>query len=170
MSRRVLRPAGFDELGLKWAFADRMLPLVVAAMSFLAALGLAGWVGAAMLAQHWQTGAGASLTVQVPTTDQPDAQPARVAAVIGRLRSAPGVASVREIAGAERDALLRPWLGAQAGTLALPLPSILAVRLADPDAATPALGAQLAAAAPGTIMESHARWASRVVTLARSLE
>ncbi|MBV8705414.1 MAG: hypothetical protein JO118_17070, partial [Acetobacteraceae bacterium] len=55
-----LRPAGFDELGLRRALADRMLPFLVASMAFLAALGLAGWVGAAALARHWQAGAGAA--------------------------------------------------------------------------------------------------------------
>ena len=43
-----------------------MLPLLVAAMAFLAALALAGWFGTAALSRHWQQGAGASLTVQVP--------------------------------------------------------------------------------------------------------
>ena len=38
-----LRPARFDELGLRWGLTDRMLPLLVAAMAFLAALALAGW-------------------------------------------------------------------------------------------------------------------------------
>src|ERR1700756_2151865 len=61
-----LRPSGFDELGLQRALSDRMLPLLVAAMAFLAALATAGWFGSAALARHWQHGAGASLTVQVP--------------------------------------------------------------------------------------------------------
>ena len=55
-SRRLLRPVGFDELGLRRAISDRMLPFLVAAMAFLAALRMAGWVGAASLALHWQQG------------------------------------------------------------------------------------------------------------------
>ena len=38
-----LRPSGFDELGLRRALSDRMLPVLVAAMAFLASLALAGW-------------------------------------------------------------------------------------------------------------------------------
>ena len=64
MSR--LRPAGFDELGLRRALGFGLLPALVAAMAFLAALALAGWIGAARLAQHWQSGAGTALTVEVP--------------------------------------------------------------------------------------------------------
>ena len=66
MARRRLRPAGFDDLGLRRALDDGMLPFLVAAMACLAALALAGWVGAASLARHWQEGAGSTLTVQVP--------------------------------------------------------------------------------------------------------
>ena len=73
-SRRSLRPAGFDELGLRRAISDRMLPFLVAAMAFLAALALAGWVGAASLARHWQQGAESALTVQVPQPQEPAAQ------------------------------------------------------------------------------------------------
>ena len=65
-SKKSLRPAGFDELGLRQALDDRMLPALVAAMAFLAALGLAGFVAAASLAHHWQNGAASTLTVQVP--------------------------------------------------------------------------------------------------------
>ncbi len=47
MSRRhLLRPARFDDLGLRRALSDRLLPALVAAMTFLAALTLAGVVGA----------------------------------------------------------------------------------------------------------------------------
>ena len=41
-----LRPARFDDLGLRRAISDRLLPLLVAAMAFLAALALAGAVAA----------------------------------------------------------------------------------------------------------------------------
>ncbi len=61
-----LRPSRFDELGLRRAMSDRVLPLLVAAMAFLAALAMAGWFGSAALARHWQEGAGSALTVQVP--------------------------------------------------------------------------------------------------------
>src|SRR4051812_50050503 len=72
-SRRLLRPAGFDELGLRRAISDRMLPFLVAAMAFLAGLALAGWAGAASLAHHLQHGAGSALTIQVSRPNDPAA-------------------------------------------------------------------------------------------------
>ncbi len=173
MKRPVsLRPVGFDELGLRRALADRMLPFLVASMAFLAALGLAGWVGAATLARHWQAGAAATLTVQVP---QPDAAAAdgggsRLAAVLGLLRQTPWVHTARALSPAELAALLRPWLGPKGDAPALDLPGVIAVRLADPDTDTTALADRLNAAAPGTNLESHEVWAGRLAVLARSLQ
>ncbi len=176
MARRSpLRPPGFDELGLKRALADRMLPSLVAAMAFLAALALAGWVGAAALARHWEQGAGAALTVQVPQPADPAAAGggSRQDAVLALLRAAPGVAQARALSGAELDALLRPWLGAGPGRRALALPGVIAVRLAAPPPDPPALAAlhaRLAQAAPGTLMEQQGVWIDRLLALVRSLQ
>ncbi len=176
MARRSpLRPPGFDELGLKRALADRMLPSLVAAMAFLAALALAGWVGAAALARHWEQGAGASLTVQVPQPADPAAAGggSRQDAVLALLRAAPGVAQARALSAAELDALLRPWLGAGPGRHALALPGVIAVRLAEPPPDPPALAAlhaHLAKAAPGTLMEQQGVWIDRLLALVRSLQ
>src|ERR1700761_6591993 len=111
--RRSLRPAGFDERGLRRAISDRMLPFLVAAMAFLAALALAGWVGAASLAQHWQQGAGSAVTVQVPQPRDPAAQGggAREDRVLALLVGTPGVAEAHALTDEELDDLLRPWLG-----------------------------------------------------------
>lgn len=167
-----LRPAGFDELGLRRAGADSILPYLVAAMAFLAALALAGWVGAASLARHWQQGAGAVLTVQVPDPGQNAAQNSgtRVGRVLTVLRGTPGVAEARELSQSELDQLLRPWLGAGGDRLAIPLPAVIAVRLSDPGIDVAPVAARLQAAAPGTLTESHGIWLHRVTVLARSLQ
>ncbi len=167
MARRVsLRPAGFDELGLRRALAGPMLPILVAAMAFLAALGLAGWVGAAALARHWQSGAAAALTVQVPRP----AEGSRLDRVLALIQANPGVAEARALSQKELAALLAPWLGTDADTPALPLPGVIAVHLTDPDMDTDALGRQLAAIAPDTLVESQGVWVDRLATLARSLQ
>ncbi len=173
MARRVsLRPAGFDELGLRRALADRMLPFLVAAMAFLAALGLAGWVGAAALARHWQSGAAAALTVQVPRPQDRAATGAgtRLDVVLSLIQANPGVTEARALSAAELTELLRPWLGSNADTPALALPGVIAVRLADPHEGTEDLARRLEASAPGTEVESQGIWVGRLATLARSLQ
>jgi cell division transport system permease protein len=167
-----LRPAGFDELGLRRALADRVLPFLVAAMALLAALALAGWVGAASLARHWQEGAGAALTVQVPQPTEPAAQGGgtRLDRVLALLAGSPGIASVHALSTEELDTLLHPWLGAAAERLAVPLPAVIAVRLTQSDIDLGPLAARLEVAAPGTLTESHDMWIRRLARLSRSLQ
>jgi cell division transport system permease protein len=171
-SRRMLRPVGFDELGLRRAISDRILPFLVAAMALLAALALAGWVGAASLARHWQQGAGSALTVQVPQPQEPAAQGGgtRLDRVVAMLVATPGIASARALTEDELDELLRPWLGSGAERLAVPLPGVIAVRLTDADLEPDRLAHRLEAVAPGTLVESHGVWIGRLAVLARSLQ
>jgi cell division transport system permease protein len=171
-ARRLLRPAGFDELGLRRAISDRMLPFLVASMAFLAALALAGWVGAASLARHWQRGAGSALTVQVPRPLEPAAQggSTRVDRIVALLRGTPGVAAARALTEEELGELLRPWLGSGVERLTVPLPAVVAVRLANAELQPDRLAHRLDEAAPGTLVESHGLWIRRLSVLARSLQ
>src|SRR3954447_11497458 len=169
-----LRPAGFDELGLRRALSDRVLPLLVAAMTFLAALALAGWFGIAGLSRHWRQGAGSALTVQVPDAQAPaTGTPGnRLGAVLDLLTGTPGVASARALTQEQLAALLRPWLGnAAAGAqLAVPVPAVIAVRLNQPTLDIAPIGRRLEAAAPGTLIEDHDVWIRRLALLTRSLQ
>ncbi|MBV9250156.1 MAG: hypothetical protein JO227_13035, partial [Acetobacteraceae bacterium] len=161
-----------DELGLRRALSDRVLPFLVAAMAFLAALALTGWVGAASLSQHWQEGAGSALTVQVPEPNEPAAQGvgSRLQRVLALLAGSPGIASARALTDEELGDLLRPWLGAGAERLAVPLPGVIAVRVSSTSADLAGLIARLDAAAPGTLVESHGIWIRRLTALSHSLQ
>jgi cell division transport system permease protein len=167
-----LRPSGFDELGLRRALSDRMVPLLVAAMAFLAALALGGWFGTAGLSRHWQQGAGTSLTVQVPQGAEPSAhgEQTRLAAVLTLLTGTPGVASAHALSEQELAELLKPWLGAGAERLAIPVPAVIAVRLTDSAMDLEPLSQRLSEVAPGTLVEDHGVWLRRLAVLARSLQ
>lgn len=168
------RPSRLDGLGLRHAPGWRILPLIVAAMTFLAALAIAGAQGAAELGRHWQQGAAATLTVQVPRPGTAPSPPVasgetRRDRVTALLRGTPGIAAVRPLGDAELSDLLRPWLGSSAEQLALPLPAVIAVTVSGAGVDLAALAARLEAAAPGTLVESHALWVRRLALLADSL-
>ncbi len=169
-ARPLLRPAGFDDLGVKRALSDRLLPSLVAAMAFLAALALAGAVGASSLARHWQLGAGGAMTVQVPQPTDPAGAGTRLARVLAVLAAAPRVAEAHTLPEQELERLLRPWLGAGAGRIAIPLPAVVEVRLAGAGPDRAALAGALEAAAPGTLIEEQDRWVRHLAVLARSLQ
>jgi cell division transport system permease protein len=162
----------FDELGLRRALADRMIPFLVAAMAFLAALALAGWMGAAVLAGRWEGDDGSALTVQVPRAGEPAkfGTGTRLAAVQALLNSAPGVESAKTLSGEQLDVLLRPWLGGEMKDLASSIPAVIAVHLTNSTESSDGLATMLSQRAPGTIVEDHAVWAARLGALARSLQ
>ncbi|MDD2877821.1 MAG: cell division protein FtsX [Acidiphilium sp.] len=162
-----------DRIGLRAAMADRLLPFMVAAMSFLAALGLAGSIAAGALATHWLSGAQGLMTIEVPTPSQPIAAngPLRQDAILTLLQATPGLTDAHLMSKTALAVLLKPWLGAAAsdGTLPIALPAVIVVHSSGkaPDAA--ALGVKLASVAPGTLVDSGARWAERLAALTTSL-
>ena len=176
MTRSLLRPPGFDDLGVKRALSDRLLPSLVAAMTFLAALALAGAIGATALAQHWRQGAGGMMTVQVPQPADPAPPSAnfgggtrldRIRTILG---ATAGVTGAHVLSEAELRTLLRPWLGAGTGEIAIPLPAVIDVQLGGTGPDRAAMTAALEIAAPGTLVEEHDRWVNRLTVLARSLQ
>jgi cell division transport system permease protein len=169
---RRLRPAGFDELGLRRAVSDRMLPFLVGAMAFLAALALGGWVATASLAQHWRLGAAAAMTVQVTHPTDPAAQGTgtRESAVVALLNGTPGIAEARALTDDQVADLLRPWLGSGMERLSIPLPAVVQVHLSEDGPDLDALDRRLNAVAPGTLTETHGVWIGRLSALARSLQ
>ncbi len=168
---RIWHRSRFDDLGLRRAVSDRLLPLLVAAMTFLAALTLGGVLAAAGLARHWQGGAAAMFTVQVPNPREPAAEGSRIERVTALLRGSPGITDVQALTTAQLANLLGPWLGTAGEATALPLPGVIEVRLAPGEAGPdPDLQARLATAAPGTFMEGHGVWLDRLTLLARSLQ
>ena len=169
---RLLRPPGFDELGLRRASSDRLLPFLVAAMAFVAALALGGAVAASALASHWREGAGAAATVIVPHPSRPtpDARGTRMERVLDLLRGTEGILSARALSDEEVSDLLRPWLGADVERLSLPLPGVAVVQMRPGAGELGSLGSRLETLAPGTLVESHGVWLRRLSALARSVQ
>jgi cell division transport system permease protein len=158
-----------DHLGLRSALADRLLPVLVGAMSFLAALAIAGTLAAATLAAHWQGDTRTALTIQVPNATAPAGGTTRLAAVLAALQATPGVRHPLVLGAAEVNRLLAPWLGPDVAALALPIPAVITASWES--SATPdALAAALARIAPGTLVATGAAWAGRVGTLTASLQ
>jgi cell division transport system permease protein len=168
-----LRPRNADDLGLRRALSDRLLPLLVAAMAFLAVLALAGAIAARGLAAHWRGDAAALLTVQVPQPDAPGGAAGggltRAAAVERSLAGEPGVVSARRLTADEVAALLAPWLGTDTKTLALTLPAVFEVHAAAASVAS-SLSARLQTLASGTLVEANGVWFDRLGALAGSLQ
>ncbi|GBQ62763.1 FtsX-like permease family protein [Komagataeibacter swingsii] len=159
-----------DGLALHQALPGQFLPFLVAAMSFLAALALAGGIAAHGLSQRWTHGAGAVTTVQVPGPDDPAAgSGTRVAAVQDILAHAPGIVAAHRLSDAELRGLLAPWIE-QTGDASLPLPAVIEVHTAAGQDPMPPLLPRLEAIAPGVLVEHDSVWSDRLAALAASLQ
>ena len=90
--------------------------------------------------------------------------------MVALLSGTPGITQARPLSDDELAELLRPWLGSGAERLALPLPAVIAVRLAESPPELDKLTRRLDVAAPGTLVESHGVWIGRLSALARSLQ
>ena len=167
-----LRRVRFDEFGLRRAPADTMLPRLAAAMVFLAALAIAGWMGGAALVGHWERNVGSGLTIQVPRPDEfvVAGSGTRLQAVKSLLIAVPGVTSATVLSDAQLNTLLRPWLGADLNDLAVPVPAIIAVHTAGEPVDLVSLTVRLDREAPGTILDDYGHWGGRLGELTRSLQ
>jgi cell division transport system permease protein len=160
MARRVRYAR--DPLGLRRALSDRLLPGLVAAMALLAALALAGSRGAEALKDRWQAGAAAAVTVQLPPE-----QASRMDQALAVLRAMPEVRTAEAVSAARMRELLRPWLGE---VPALPLPSVIELRLVNAAIDPTPLATRLAEAVPGAELEAHGVWVARLAVLASSVQ
>ena len=160
-----------DPLGLRSAMADRLLPSLVGAMSFLAALAIAGSIAAAALAREWNAQSSSALTVQVtdPALPAASGKETRLQAVMGILRADPDIADPTNLSPGAVNDLLKPWLGEDVARLALPVPAMITAKWHGP-AEPVALTAALDAVAPGTLASTGANWASRVAALTGSIQ
>ncbi|GLR67715.1 hypothetical protein GCM10010909_23960 [Acidocella aquatica] len=160
-----------DPLGLHSALEDWMLPVLVAAMSFLAALAIAGALASTTLAAQWQNDTAAALTIQVPQPGAPDAanNATRLAAVQTALQTMPGVTNPQLLSADALNHLLAPWLGTDAASLGLPLPAVITATWSGPGAGD-SIAAALNKLAPGTLAQTGTQWAARVTALTGSLQ
>ncbi|HEV2677641.1 MAG TPA: cell division protein [Aliidongia sp.] len=148
--------------------STRFLPWLVALMVYLAALTIAGGAALHDAVDSWNAGLAGTLTVELPrgATGAPVPQD-RIDAVLAQLGQIPGIAAATRLDASVEKRLLAPWLGQDVDVSVLPLPVLIDVQTRpgvalDPDT----LAQRLAIAAPGTRVESHGAWLSRLFRIA----
>jgi cell division transport system permease protein len=142
---------GRDPLGLRRAFADRLLPALVGAMALLAALALAGAHGAGSLADRWQLAASGQWLLTLSRDAPLEAALARLAPV----------AVAQPVEEARLRRLLAPWLG---DAPSLPLPRMFELRAADEAALREAVSH-----IPGAALERRGASVAQALVLAEGM-
>lgn len=158
------------ELQLEKDVSTRYLPVVIAAMIFLAALAIGGLFSLSNAISDWSATLTGNLTVEIafdPTADLDK----KVTDAVELLSKTPGVAAARAIEQEETLKLLEPFLGRNAALGDLPIPRLIEV-IIDEDGAIDlaALNEKLGEAVAGARLDIHRPWLDKMVLLGRSVQ
>lgn len=169
-----------DGLKLHRTLPGQLLTLLVAAMSFLAALTIAGAYASQQLANRWNAGAASTVIIQIPQPDtstvndgtQTRGIPSqtRIRSVIALLSASHELISFHRLTDDEINQLLSPWLHENIQSLALPIPAIIELRLNNNVPISNTLKTSLQTIAPDIMIEQSNFWNRRLNALANSLQ
>jgi cell division transport system permease protein len=147
--------------------AGRALAIVIAIMTFLAALTAGFAIVLADASREWRGAVGVEMTIQVTPRAARDieADSAKAASIAAGF---PGVAEARAFTRQQSEELLAPWLGAGLDLSQLPTPRMIVVRR-DPQKKLDEIGlrAALDAAVPNASLDDHGAWLQRLDTMAQ---
>jgi cell division transport system permease protein len=148
---------------------NRALLVMLTIMTFVAGL----IVGAAGLAREaatqWRADMVREVTIQVRSVEGRDLA-AEIGKAIQIARRTPGVVDARSLTREETGRLLEPWLGSGVDLTVLPLPRLIAVRLADngePD--LEGLRRDLKNGAAGASLDDHRIWSARLAAISDAI-
>jgi cell division transport system permease protein len=152
----------------KDSIAANALAAVVAIMTFLAAVTSGGVAMVIGSANEWQSEVAREMTIQVRPAPGRDIE-AEVARAQALARAAPGVVEARAYTRQESDRLLEPWLGSGLSLDDLPVPRMIAVKIARGAAVdTAALRQSLARDVVGASLDDHRGGINRMGRMAKA--
>lgn len=147
----------------------RALTAVIAILTFLAALCAIGAELVATSSAQWRSAVAREVTIQIRPQVQRDVE-TDVAHAAELARRTQGVESAQAFTKAESERLLEPWLGTGLQFQDLPVPRLIVVKLAAGERADlSALRQALRDQVPGSSLDDHALWLSRLSTMANTV-
>nr|WP_321455615.1 ABC transporter permease [uncultured Cohaesibacter sp.] len=152
----------------KGTIAGHALVLVIAIMSFLAALTVAAVSIISDATRDWQSDISRGATIQIRQIDGVDMEGA-LAKAISIARQAPGVSSATALTSEDSNSLLEPWLGLDITFDDLPVPRLIELTIDDPSKVDfNSLSSALQAEVPGAILDNHRFWVERLRSMAET--
>lgn len=162
-----------SDLPLAGDATSRFLPWLVALMTFLSAIAMAGVFVLAALTARWDHDVVGTLTVQVAPAGGDRSEMVteeRVDRAVEIMRGTRGITGARALDKQQTLALLEPWLGSAEVVKDLPLPRLIDVSVeAEADLDLVRLADELAKAVPGASLDDHRVWLSRLVDLSQTV-
>jgi cell division transport system permease protein len=147
------------------SIAGNALAAVVAIMTFLAAVTSGGVAMVITSANDWQSEVAREMTIQIRPGPNVEADIARA---VQLAKAAPGVAEVRAYSREESNDLLKPWLGSGVSFDELPVPRMIAVKIAKGASVDTAALNRSLAQVTGASLDDHRAGISRMRGIAKA--
>lgn len=148
---------------------EGLLPYVIAVMVYLSGMALFAGMSLQSGINNWSEGLVARLSVQVTAEDNGERE-RETEAALKMLQATPGIKSADLVADSEVLKLISPWLGDVSSIEGFPMPSLIDVRLTNPDSINSnALRIRLKDIAPHANVDDHQGWMSEVLSLATTV-
>ncbi len=161
MKIKVITPAA-DRRLLDESRRTRSMSWIMAIMLFLTVLAAAFGLGTLAAASLLDKQIAGRLTVQIVEANE-QVREREAATALATIRAVPGVIRADAVDRTQMAALLRPWLGEDAGDPDLPIPAMIDVQLASGGAAIVGqLSRAVRAVVPAARIDRHERWMSPV--------
>lgn len=158
------------ELQLEKDASSKYLPIVIAAMVFLAALALMGLFSLHSAVQNWSTAVSGNLTVEIAYEEGQDLDK-KMDKASQILRNFPGIEEVNPLSIDDAAKLLEPYLGRADIIKQLPLPRLIEVTISEGSSVDLLAAAKkLSTEVPGAILNTHRPWLDKMIVLARSVQ
>ncbi len=170
---RAVTGAGEQELVPQSRLSGPM-PWVIAIMVTMTVIAMAAGLALRNTVVSAQAGLEGGITVQIVEPRAGERQ-AQSKAALERLRALPGVTGARLVPQDELDRLIEPWLGSDGGsasTMAIPVPALIDVQLAEQasEARVGQIRAALAKVAPAARVDAQSGWLEPVYDAIASLQ
>ncbi|MCB1650828.1 MAG: FtsX-like permease family protein [Alphaproteobacteria bacterium] len=169
---------GRYDLPLHTGASTNFMLLLIALMSFLATLALAGNMAIGNIAQRWTSGLENQITIEIPATDAKNK--IRSAETISALREKaikalkdnPNVKTIDAMTKEQVEELISPWLGKTQGSLGdLPLPALISAKLSiNTPEQIEKLNNDLHGISENINLDTHESWLDDILKLAGALK
>lgn len=167
---------GRYDLPLNKDEGTNFLRLLIALMSFLAAMALAGSFALDSMTRRWSSGLENKLTIEIPAekSDGEIRSADEIAALLNQveavLRNEPIVKSVHVLDDKDIQELVEPWLGADAPLTDIPLPGLVSVELNSSEpGAMQKMTRDIAVIDSGIVIDTHEAWLQSLLKMIGSL-
>ena len=150
---------------------NRFLPWLIAFMSLLAILSVAGFLLLKQISDLFEYNSSDTMTIQVPSGNSEKRTSKKITQIINILQETDGIKGVSLVPKTEVIELLKPWLGSISKSQTLPLPQIIDIQIDRRSGITPEkINNVLTIIVPDITVDDHSIWLIGLVKALQSAE